>query len=307
MGEHMYKQDVFSYGVISTSRLIMIEGTFPKADHYAEMQRQYRMTGGEAANSSIALSRLGVKVKLDGNWLGNNSDELQTIDLLSKYDIDITRVNLKEGFTGPNEVVIADSNTRTIFGNYGKSFGSGCNWNEAFEDDIQNSKVVCLDPFFKKASEQVASYCLKHKRPYVTVDCPYDSFLAQNAEVVIIAGEYRSHTYRGKKSEELFRLYQNHCKGLVIFTFGSDHIIYGRKDGGRHKAEPYSITAVDTAGAGDSFRSGVVFGLLNGGTDEEIIRYGSAVSALVCMRFPGVMNAPGLDEVERFMLEKAPE
>lgn len=297
----MNKHDVFSYGVISTSRLIMIDGDFPKADHYAEMHSQFRMTGGEAANSSIALSQMGIATKLDGNWLGNNEDERYTIELLRGFEIDTRRLTLKDGFAGPNEVVIADKDTRTIFGNYGAILDSGNNWNDVHEEDIQDSKVICLDPFFKNASRQVASYCMKHKKPYVTVDCPYDSFIAQNAEVVIIAGEYRNHHYRDINVDDLFDDYLSRCNGLVIFTFGRENIWYGRRGGEKQFIKPYAIDAIDTAGAGDSFRSGIIYGLLKGCSDEEMIRYGSAVSALVCMRFPGVLNAPSLQEVERFM------
>lgn len=297
----MCNYDVYSYGVISTSRLIRIEGEFPKADHYAEMDSQYKMTGGEAANSSIALSRLDVRVKLDGNWLGNNADERSTLDLLKEFGIDTTRITLKDQFMGPNEVVVADPKTRTIFGNYGKVFGNGQNWNAVQEEDIKEARVICLDPFFGPDSLQVASFCKKHDKPYVTVDCPYDSNIAQNAEVVIIAGEYRSHHYRDVDVDALFDTYVNCCSGLVIFTFGGETIYYGRKGGQIHTISPYAIESIDTAGAGDSFRSGIIYGLLNGYSDEAMIRYGSAVSALVCMSFPGVMMAPTTEEVELFM------
>lgn len=299
----MTQYDVFSYGVISTSRLILIAGDFPKADLYAEMVDQYKMTGGEAANSSIALSRLGMKVKLDGNWLGDNVDERHTIDLLRQYDIDTHRLTLKDNFSGPNEIVVADKNTRTIFGNYGHTFGSVANWNDVHEEDIQNAKVVCLDPFFRAASEQVAVYCMKHKKPYVTLDCPYDSDIAKNAEVIIIAGEYRSHHYSNWDVEDLFEAYKRHCKGLIIFTFGSEKLYYGRNDGKKNTFKPFDVQAVDTAGAGDSFRSGIIYGMIKGATDLEMIEYGAAVSALVCSRFPGVLNAPDLDEVEAFLAQ----
>ena len=57
----------------------------------------------------------------------------------------------------------------------------------------------------------------------------------------------------------------------------------------------------DTAGAGDSFRAGVVYGLMMGRDVEEIIRFSSALAAIVCTRSPGVLDAPGYDEVTAFI------
>jgi len=68
----MQKNKVYAYGIIMPSSLLMIEGKFPKPDHYAEVNQIYIMTGGEACNSSIVLAKLGVSVILDGLWLGDN-------------------------------------------------------------------------------------------------------------------------------------------------------------------------------------------------------------------------------------------
>ena len=49
---------VYAYGVVSSSTLYSIRGSFPSPEGYAEIDDFRHMTGGEAANSSIALSRL---------------------------------------------------------------------------------------------------------------------------------------------------------------------------------------------------------------------------------------------------------
>jgi sugar/nucleoside kinase (ribokinase family) len=72
--------DVYSYGVVSSSTLCSIHGPFPSPEGYAEIDEVRYMTGGEAANSSIVLARLGVSVKLDGNWLGDDESGRRTKD-----------------------------------------------------------------------------------------------------------------------------------------------------------------------------------------------------------------------------------
>ena len=58
---------------------------------------------------------------------------------------------------------------------------------------------------------------------------------------------------------------------------------------------------MDTAGGGDSFRAGIVFGILNGWSDRRMVGFGAAVAAINCTRFPGVLNSPALAEVEAFI------
>ena len=65
--------------------------------------------------------------------------------------------------------------------------------------------------------------------------------------------------------------------------------------------KPYPIKPVDTAGAGDSFRAGVVYGLFQGWEDERVIQYASALAGLVCLSSPGVMNGPTHEEVLNFI------
>ncbi|HEX3047949.1 MAG TPA: PfkB family carbohydrate kinase, partial [Bacillota bacterium] len=54
------------------------------------------------------------------------------------------------------------------------------------------------------------------------------------------------------------------------------------------------------AGGGDSFRSGIIYGMLQGWPEEKTIDFACALAACVCMSFPGVLNSPSLEEVERF-------
>ena len=87
----------------------------------------------------------------------------------------------------------------------------------------------------------------------------------------------------------------------MIFTFGDTAIWYGRPNETAKTFQPYSIELVDTSGAGDSFRAGIVYGFLHGWRDRQMIDFAPAVAALICTRFPGVLDAPSYDEIVNFM------
>lgn len=67
--------------------------------------------------------------------------------------------------------------------------------------------------------------------------------------------------------------------------------------------QPYRVLVVDTLGAGDTFRAGVVYALLKCLDDEACVRFAAASAAVACTRFPSVNQPPGLDEIDALLQE----
>jgi sugar/nucleoside kinase (ribokinase family) len=293
--------DVYAYGVISSSTLHLLSLPFPAADAYAEIAQSYAMTGGEALNSAVVLSRLGLRVRLDGNWIGGTPDGRQLLKRVRSYQIDARRLKVKKDYVGVREIVFSDEKSRTIFGNYIDLLSSTRKWNIPVKEDLASARVVCVDPPFGAESALVGRWAAELGKPYVTIDCPYDQDLASSADVLIISGEFRERTTPGANLTELFSVYQQRARGLVIFTVGGDEILYGRAGGAVTCCQPYPVKVIDSAGAGDSFRAGVIYGMLRGWNDAEMIQYAAALAGMVCTRFPGVLNSPTHAEVMQFI------
>ena len=296
----MKSYDVFSFGVVSSSTLYKIRGAFPAPEGYAEIDDVRHMTGGEAANSSVVLARLGAQVKLDGSWLGADESGRRTKALLTDCQIDTSRLPLRKGYKGVQEVVFAAQGTRTIFGNYRRLLEDAA-WNMPHENDIAQAKVICLDPFFSQPASRVAEIAFNADIPVVTVDCQYDDPLLRHTAAVVIAESFIRDNYAKREPEDLFREYQAATCGQVIFTFGDAPVWYARPDEAVKFFQPYAVDPVDTTGGGDSFRAGIVFGFLKGWDEDKTIDFAAAVAAMTCARFPGVLNAPTCDEVFDFM------
>lgn len=297
----MKEFDVYAYGVISSSELHLLSMPFPVPDAYAEITETHFMTGGEALNSSIVLSRLGLRVQLDGNWIGNTPVGERLLEIIQHYNIDTKRLKVKKGFAGVREIVFSDEQSRTIFGNYIDLLNSTRKWNIPNKADIARAKIVCVDPPFKTESALVGEYALELGVPFVSIDCPYDQPLASTAGAVIISGEFRNREYPDFDLPDLFTEYQQHAHGLVVLTAGDDEILYGRKGMPIRRFKPYRVKVVDSAGAGDSFRSGIIYGMLNQWSDAQTIQYASAMAAMVCASFPGVLNSPTHAAVMQFI------
>lgn len=301
----MSSYDVYAYGVVASSMLYSIQGEFPGPEGYAEIDDVRHMTGGEATNSSIVLAGLGVRVKLNGNWLGATDAGRRTKSLLDGYGIDTSSLPLTPDYEGAREVVFAADGTRTIFGTYGELLESR-KWNRPAEKDILAARVICLDPFFGEASARVAAIAGGAGIPVVTVDCVHDDALIGKVSAVVVSGSYLHWKYAGEQLDEVFQKYLEAASGLVVFTFGDRRLWYGRKGEPAKSFEPYAVDAVDTAGAGDAFRAGVAYGLLRGWEQDRTIDFSAALAAVVCTRSPGVLNSPRLDEVLEFMNRERP-
>ncbi len=295
----MNKTDVYSYGVIAPSSLYLLKDHYPAKSGYAEIEKKYKNIGGEAANTSIVLSRLGLKVKLDGNWINPDDDADFLRDVFNKHLIDISRIAFRS-CQGPKEMLVVDSNSRTIFGTY-TQLAAEESWNLPKKKDIQNAKIICLDPFFSEASLQVAQYAKNFNRPIVTVDCKFDDPIFLASAVAIISEEYLRSTYPQQGRDSIILEYKERSSGTVIFTFGQNEIIYGSREENDQKSLPYKIDPVDTTGAGDSFRAGIIYGYLKKWPTGQTIEFASALAAMVCQSTPGVLNSPGYDEVISFM------
>lgn len=300
----MKDYDVYAYGVIASSELHLLSMPFPPPDGYAEITQTHFMTGGEALNSAIVLSRLGLNVQLDGNWIGDTPAGAWLLTTIRGYGIDTQRLRVEKGFDGVREIVFSDEHSRTIFGNYVDLLSTVRKWNIPQKADLARAQIVCVDPPFQAESALVGAYALELGVPFVSIDCPYDQELSSAAAAVIISGEFRNRQYPQADLFELLVEYQQRASGLVVFTVGAEAILYGRRDAPSKRFKPFPVEVKDSAGAGDSFRAGIIFGMLKKWNDDQTIQYAAAVAGLVCASFPGVLNSPTHAEVIQFIQEQ---
>ena len=224
MGTH----DIYSFGVVSSSTLYLLDGSFPNPDGYAEIGEVRHWIGGEAANSSIVLARLGATVKLDGNWIGDDDPGRRTRSILEDIGIDMSRLPLRPDYQGVSENVFSAEGSRTIFATYGHLHEERA-WNQPDAADIAAAKVVCLDPFFGDASRNAAQLAADAAIPFVTVDCRSDDPILKHAAAVVVSHVYLDEHYPGAEPEELMDEYQATTAGLVVFTYGEREILFGRR------------------------------------------------------------------------------
>ncbi len=295
--------DVYLYGMTVYSTIHRLAGDYPAADSYGEIDETHIVPGGETGNSALVLARLGCRVKVGGPFLGTETRDGVT-EFLETHGIDCSGLHYDPTFGGVRDLVIVAGKSRTVFGTFGRYFRGPKRWSAPDEAAIATAKVVGLDPYFATESERVAECCVENNRPYVTIDCPPDSAMHRSAAATVVANEYLRSQFPGVDARDLLRRYAAVSRGLVIFTFGAREILYARGDGEILRLEPYNVPVKSTLGAGDTFRAGVIYGLLRGMDDTGVVQFAAATAASVCQRFPFALDPPGLEEIEGLITGK---
>ena len=73
-------------------------------------------------------------------------------------------------------------------------------------------------------------------------------------------------------------------------------------DGDRLCCEPaFQVHALDTTGAGDVFRGGFIYGLVQAWPIDRALRFANAAAAVSCTRLGALNGVPTMDEVQTLM------
>ena len=295
--------EVYMHGQILGTHSFLLKGEFLKPDEYSEIKAKYFLPGGETGTAATVLSSLSTTVKIDGTHIGTEVAPLLR-EFYKNKTVDLSSLYFDPDYEGLMDYVVIAGLVRSPMGVFQSLYEKGARkrWNMPKEEDIKNCKVAAIDPYFLEETQAAAELCVKHNKPFVTIDCRHDSYLHQHSAINVVSKECTgSEQYKDKSIEEIYELLTDNTDGLVIITRGEKEMIYGRKGQPMKKMKPFSVEVKSTLGAGDTFKAGCVYGLLHSMSDDEIVRFASACSAIAISRFPLPLNPPTMEEVEKLL------
>ena len=290
--------EVYLFGQVLGTHSFLLKGGFLQPDAYAEIGAQYFLPGGETGTAATVLDSLGVSVRMDGTWIGTEvAPMLQAFYRDRK--VDLSPLHIWKDDPGVMDYVVIAGLVRSPMGRFQTMFSSGKRWwSIPQERDIAGCKAAAIDPFFGNESLKAMEICRKHGIPYVTIDSPHDSPLHQHAAVNVVSKECTGQYYAGMQPEAVMERMLETAEGLIILTQGGGDMLYGRKGEAIHRMKPFPVEVKSTLGAGDTFKAGCVYGLLQGMSDKDLVRFASACSAVAISRFPLPLHPPKLEEVQ---------
>ncbi len=293
--------DVYMHGQILGTHSFYLRDGFLEPDEYSELKAKYFLPGGETGSAATVLASLGVSVKMDGTHIGYEVAPMLKAFYADK-SVDLSSLYFDSDYAGLMDYVVVAGLVRSPMGVFQTLYQSGeTRWNAPKAEDIAKCKVAALDPFFLKETDEAMELMVKLGKPYVTIDCDHTNPLHKNAAINVVSKECLGEHYKDVPKEEAFKLLQDTAGGLVIMTTGHNDMLYGRKGQEMKRMKPFTVEVKSTLGAGDTFKAGCIYGLLHGFSDDEIVRFASACSAVAISRYPLPLHPPTLTEVEEML------
>ncbi len=302
----MRKNEVYMHGQILGTHSFLLRDGFLEPDEYSEMKAKYFLPGGETGTAATVLASFGVNVKIDGTHIGTAVAPLLK-DFYKDKTVDLSSLYFDSSYEGLMDYVVIAGLVRSPMGVFQALYEPGATkrWNMPKEEDIEQCKVAGIDPFFLEETQAVVEMCKKHNKPYVTIDSRHDTDLHKYSAINVVSKECTcSYFAEGMSMGDIYQLMTDNTDGLVIITSGEKDMIYGRKGQPMKKMKPFTVEVKSTLGAGDTFKAGCIYGLLKGMSDDELVRFASACSAIAISRFPLPLNPPTLDEVNAIISQK---
>lgn len=292
----MESSEVLCYGEIGVDNIIQADGlpspenaVFPSSDSYHR--------GGAASNTAVWLAMLGVNVKLTGNALGHDPYGDMIIEGLRRYShIDLSLVEQREGVTTPftRAIVTPDGERSFLIFGYPQAPKIPLT-----KEMLEGARYLALDLY--GGPERLDSARLAFESGVSTTigdviwsDHPVLPFTT----IATNSASYIRQNFPGVDVRQHARNLQSISKGIVITTDGPRMIHAIDAQGNGFTVQPPAVTAMDATGAGDAFRSGLLYGLLRGFDLPRSLCWGVAAGSLKVKNLGAATTLPDFKEIK---------
>jgi sulfofructose kinase len=301
LGDEAKAIDVVGLGENSVD-LLAVAARFPKPDTKQPLLRFEAQVGGQIATALVACARLGWRTRYLGG-VGDDDNGRRVRQQLAQEGVD-AQLKTRPRVATRTAIILVEQKTgrRTVLEIRDPAVALGAD--EVDRDAIAAARVLLVDACDPALSLAAATTAREAGIP-VVLDVEHDApgldRLLRSVDVIVGAASFAP-AYTGIRGagKALERLAAETRAQVVMSTLGPDGSL--ARVGGREFRTPgFRVDALDTTGAGDAFRGGLIAGWLAGGRDADpraILGYANAVAALNCLGFGAQTALPRRAEVE---------
>lgn len=291
---------ILVFGTICIDRPRRIK-QYPRRGGYAEILNAQEVLGGEAANTANALMKWGASFRLAGNPIGESGDGKRLGELVRETGLPVKDLQVRDSITPICDIYVSDDGERTMFG---VGFQTISDYLSPATAPYEPGGWFTLDSNLGDSGQQALQ---------LAKDAGMNLFVMDILEpkVQLEAHDYWqcSTDWVGKRGD-----IEGNCLWLAnwvaqhrctaVLTDGSLGLIIGSTT-----IQPTYLpqfpcpAAVDSTGAGDTFRAGMLYGLDQGWELSECLKFASAAGCLSCMGFGAMGHVPTDQEVQKHIIE----
>jgi sugar/nucleoside kinase (ribokinase family) len=293
--------DVVGIG-LNASDTVVVVPHFPEFDAKVEITSHQLMFGGQVATAMVGMQRLGFKSRYIGRVGSDHVGGLQ-IASIEAEGVECSELRVVEGVQSQIAIILveAGSGERTIM--WRRDPKLTIRPDELSRDVVCSGRVLHLDGHNIEAEVRAATWAREAAIPVtIDVDKDYDgAALYPLVDYLTTSEEFPARvTGAAEPRAALAALHDRFGCPFVAMTRGRRGALALCE--GRYVESPgFVVEARDTTGAGDAFRVGFLYGLLEGLSVEETLRAANAVAALNCRELGARGGLPTRVELEAFL------
>lgn len=296
--------DVVGFGTNAVDYLIQVPA-YPTFNSKVELEDYVQAAGGEIATTMAGLSRLGMKTSYVGRF-GDDREGVYGLETLRDEGVDLSFAEQIAGARTQIAFIVIDTRNgeRTVI--WKRDARLAYAETEAPVEAAARGKILHFTPHDARACFVMAR-AAKAAGAITSIDI--DNVFEGIEEVLPLVDIFVSSAEfpekligirdREQALKEIKARYGCAVVGMTLGEHGSlllsaDNFI---------KTEGFGVPngCRDTTGAGDSYRVGLLYGLLGGATVEESARMANAVAALKCRAVGARTSLPRADELGDFL------
>jgi sulfofructose kinase len=295
--------DVIGIGENSVDSVSILPGYPQPTGPSAKMRIRERhiLCGGQMATAMCACASLGLRAKYVG-VTGTDDNGRRIRAELQGRNVDITDLVIRD-VENRFAVILVDENTGDRMVLWDRDDRLRLRDSELPVEALAHTKVVHVDDVDDEVAVRAARLA-REAGAIVTSDIdrltPRTEELAATVTHAIFAQHVPVHLTGLHDVEASLRKLRNTLDNVLVVTMGeqgSSALV-----GDRFYHEPaFMVHAVDTTGAGDVFRGGFIYALVNGQPMDQALRTANAAAAVSCTRLGALNGVPTLAEVRELM------
>jgi sugar/nucleoside kinase (ribokinase family) len=287
--------EVFVYGEIGVDNIIRVPhlpapelAAFPTSDTYH--------VGGAAANTAVNLAAWGVHTRLSGNAIGEDDQGKRLRQWLGAHpSLDLSCLESYLGLATPFcRILVRPDGERAILV-FGYPQTPKTPLTPAMLD---GARCLALDLY--GGPERLEAARVARAAGVVTVvgdviwpDHPILPF----ADIATNSGAFIRQEFPGVDPAVHARELQRLSGGIVVTTDGANPVQVIDRDGAQFWLQPPPVDAVDATGAGDAFKAGLIYGLLQGWPLHRAVRWAVATGALKVQTLGASSHPPTVENI----------
>ena len=253
--------------------------------------------GGQVATTMAACAALGLKAAYLGP-VGSDANGARVREELESRGVDVSRLLVRTADTRYAVILVEEaSGDRQVL--WQRDERLRLSGDDVRADIFAGARVLHVDAVDEDAAIRAATMA---RTLGMVVTSDIDTVTTRTPEllaavtVAIVAEPVPGQLTGEQDIERALRAMRTRHDGLLCVTLGERGS--AALDGNEFHREPaVQVAAVDTTGAGDIFRAGMIYGLLQNWPVGRILRFANAAAAVSCTRAGAMASVPSLDEI----------